>query len=325
MLVRRPIQRGPPLNALLGSSNCSEARTAPTALPLPECLDALPAHLAATERRFSDIVPGTEKEIGFGPSGPQRAPWAVVYLHGFSASRQEMAPLPQQVAQCLRGHCFSTRLTGHGRGGAAMVEASVDAWKTDALEALAIGRMLGERVLIIGASTGATLAVWLAQQPQARDRVAWVLLSPNFGPRDRRAEMINWPLGRVLARWLIGPAYGFEPRSADHARYWTTRFRTEALFPMMTLVHTARRQSLEQWHSPVLMMLSPRDQVIDITAARAAFARIGSGCKRLLEVHDCTDALQHVIAGRILSPGTTAAVARRIVDWVLTVPLQPTG
>ncbi len=36
--------------------------------------------------------------LDFGrPAGPVQAEWAVVYLHGFSASRQELAPLPEDV------------------------------------------------------------------------------------------------------------------------------------------------------------------------------------------------------------------------------------
>jgi esterase/lipase len=293
---------------------------APAFPPLPAELGALPEHVAKLEARHTDIVPGTEKQIRFGPAGICRAAWAVVYLHGFSASRQETWPLTEQVAQALGAHHFATRLTGHGRGGAAMADASVAAWQADALEACAIGQVLGERTLVVGVSTGASLAAWLAQQPQCRDDTAWVLISPNFGLADRRSEIINWPAGRSLARWIIGPEHGFEARNEAHARYWTTRYPTEALFPLMALVKLVRRLPFEHWCSPVLMLLAPRDRVIDSHAARAAFARIAARQKRLVEVDDASDEMQHVIAGRILSPGSTQHVAATILDWVRTVP-----
>jgi esterase/lipase len=308
----------------LGPNNKRDADADPLpAAPMPADIGALPAHFERLEARHLDIVRGTEKTVRFGASGPHRARWAVVYIHGFSATRQETAPLSELVADALAGHMFATRLTGHGRGKAAMAEGSVAAWKADALEALEAGRRLGERVLVIGVSTGATLAVWLAQQPQAQEGVAWVLISPNFGPADPLAEIVNWPWGRTITRWALGPEYHFEPRHPDQARYWTTSYPTEALFPLMATVHLARKQSLARLQAPVMMLLSPKDQVIDVGAAKAAFAQLGSPTKRLVEVHDAADAMQHVIAGRILSPASTAGVARNIVEWVGTLPAAP--
>ncbi|MCW5635297.1 MAG: alpha/beta fold hydrolase [Rubrivivax sp.] len=309
------------LTFALGPRNTREAEAPPLAVPtLPEDTAALPAFIAGLEARHGDIVPGTEKLVRLGPAGAKKAPWAVVYLHGFSATRQEISPLPEQVADALGAHLFATRLAGHGRGSAAMAEGSVAAWKADALEALAVGRRLGERVLVIGTSTGAALAAWLAQQPEAREGTAWVLVSPNFGVTHPFAEVINWPWGRTLARWVTGPEHRFEPRNDEHARYWTTRYPSEALFALMATVHLARTQPLEQWRAPVLMLLSPRDQVIDAGAARAAFARIGSPVKRLVEVVDADDTMQHVIAGRILSPSTTDRTVRTIAEWVAALP-----
>jgi esterase/lipase len=309
------------LVAALGPRNTSDAEATPLpSAPVPTDLAQMPAHFARLEARYPDIVPGTEKTVHLGAVGPHRAPWAVVYLHGFSASRQETAPLSESVADALGGHLFATRLTGHGRGRDAMAEGSVAAWKADALEALEVGRRLGERVLVIGVSTGATLAVWLAQQPQAQQDVAWVLISPNFKPADPLAPIINWPRGREITRWVNGPEHHFEPRNPDHARYWTARYPVEALFPMMATVHLAQQQPLERWQAPVLMLLSPKDRVIDVAAAKAAYAQIGSPAKRLVEVADATDDMQHVIAGRILSPQSTPGVAKHIVDWVGALP-----
>lgn len=305
----------------LGPRNTTEADAAPLPIPaLPATLTALPEHLARLEASQAGVLPGTEKTVRLQPGLGGRSAWSVVYLHGFSASRQETAPLVDVVADALGAHAYATRFTGHGQGGAALAGASVAAWKADALEALAIGRLLGERVLVVGVSTGASLASWLALQPQAQLDTAWVLISPNFGLREKAAEVINWPWGRTIAPMLAGPEYGFEPRNAEHARYWTSRYPVAALYPLMATVHLARTLPLENWQTPVLMLLAPEDRVIDPAAARAAFARMGAKSKRLVEVPDSTDALQHVIAGRILSPGNTEPLARLIADWAASLP-----
>lgn len=300
----------------LGPRGAQQAGVAPAVTPpLPEALAALPEHLAQRERQVAGLVPGTEKQVVFGPAGPVQVEWAVVYLHGFSASRQELAPLPEDVARGLGAHFHAARLTGHGSGSAAMATGSVAAWKGDALEALAIGRRLGRRVLVIGVSTGAGLAAWLALQPEAREGTAWVLVSPNFGLRDRSSELINAPWGPLLARAIVGPEYRFEARNAEHGRYWTTAYPTSALTPLMATVHLTRQLPLEDWQAPVLMLLSPNDQVIDVGAARQAFSRIGTAHKQLVEVADSGDALQHVIAGRILSPTNTPKVTAQVLAW----------
>lgn len=308
---------------VLGPRGTRHADDAPAATPpLPELLSALPLHLAQAERQVPGLVPGTEKQVVFGPAGPVQAEWAVVYLHGFSASRQELAPLPEDVARALSAHYYATRLTGHGSGSAAMAAGSVAAWKGDALEALAIGRRLGRRVLVIGVSTGASLAAWLATQPGSQEGTAWVLISPNFGLRKWSSEIVNAPWGAALARAIIGPQYRFEARNADHGRYWTTAYPTSALTPLMATVHLARRLPLEDWQTPVLMLFSPDDQVIDVGAARHAYARLGSTHKQLVEVVDSGDALQHVIAGQILSPRNTPSMTAKVLDWVQGLPTQ---
>ena len=83
----------------------------------------------------------------------------------------------------MNANIFYTRLTGHGRSNAAMAEATVNDWANDAVEALEIGKQLGERVMIVGTSTGATLAAWLATYDQSNDILAHVWISPNFGPK----------------------------------------------------------------------------------------------------------------------------------------------
>ncbi len=289
-----------------------------TPVQLPEPLEALERHLQAEEARFPGLTPGTEKHIVWGEKGRQRAPWAVVYLHGFSATRQEMAPLPERLAESLGGNTFYTRLAGHGLPGEAMGEASVGQWKADALEALQIGQRLGERVLVVGASTGATLAAWLAQREEAKGVAGWVLISPNFGPRDPKAGVINWPWGRSIARMVQGPEYQETPANERKARFWTHRYPTKALFPMMALVERVRGSELGKIQAPTLMLMSPRDTVIDVSEARAAFERIGSARKQLIEVDYSESPGQHVLAGEIDAPRAVPPMVEQIREFVAT-------
>ena len=61
------------------------------------------------------VVPGAEKRITwFQGKENSRTEFAVIYLHGFSATRQELSPVPELLATKLQANLFETRLHGHG-------------------------------------------------------------------------------------------------------------------------------------------------------------------------------------------------------------------
>jgi esterase/lipase len=286
----------------------------------PTDIAALDGWIAQQEASLPDIRPGLQKSIVWHGPAQQRTPWAVVYLHGFSASRLETAPLAQRVAQQLGANLFQTRLAGHGRSGPAMGEASVQDWLADTLEAARIGKTLGERVLVIGVSTGATLGSWLALQAEGTQVAAYAFVSPNYGPRDKRSEIINGPWGQQIAVALEGETRGRPADDAREALAWTYQYPTRALFPMMALVKQVRDSDLAQFHTPVLMLYSATDQTVDPAETRAAFARIGSAMKSLQVVDYSESKGQHVLAGDIRAPKATEPMAQAIAAWARSLP-----
>lgn len=176
------------------------------------------AYLARREAAVPDIRDGLEKEIIWAnPMIHARTPLSIVYVHGFSASKGEVRPLPDEVADQLDANLFYTRLTGHGQGGAAMADGSVNAWINDYAEALAIGRAIGDKVIVIATSTGGALAAWAATQPGASDGVAAIaFISPNFGVRASGAELLTMPWGREIAQLFAGKERIFPPRNPLH-------------------------------------------------------------------------------------------------------------
>jgi alpha-beta hydrolase superfamily lysophospholipase len=292
--------------------NQPAARAAP-----PADLVALDGWLAQSEAAFPDIRPDNAKGVVWHQEERTRAPWAVVYLHGFTASRLETAPLAERIAEPLGAHVFYTRLAGHGRSSAAMGEATVQDWLADAQEALAIGRLLGERVLVVGVSTGATLATWLGQQASlSSPNDVFVFVSPNFGPADKRTELINGPWGQQIAFAVSGDTVGSPAGDPAQDNAWTRVYPTQALFPMMALVEHARESALAQWEAPLLVLYSEQDQTVDPAEIKAAFSRKG-GSRNTLKVVDYSEAQgQHVLAGDLRAPQATQRMAQDIVEWV---------
>ena len=289
----------------------------PTVPRNPEELDA---YLRTSEARFDDLTPGTEKTIVWHDStSKQRTPLSVVYLHGFSASRQETAPLSDFVARALGANLFYTRLTGHGLPGAALGDASVNDWINDAIEALDVGHALGEEVVVIGTSTGATLATWVLSHTEFQTNVrANVMISPNFAPKDRSARVALWPWGRQIIRAAIGKLRKWEPRNAEQERYWTTVYPVEAIVTMMSLVDVVDETDLSKLRTPTLVLYAELDDVISVEKIKDRFVEIGAERKDLIAVDTSSVSDSHVIAGDIVSPARTQSVADKIVDWLST-------
>lgn len=282
-------------------------------LQLPADIDQ---YLAASEARYPDITPNTEKTIVWAHPDKRKTALSVIYLHGFSASRQETAPLSDELAKQLGANLFYTRLSGHGRGGAAMAEASINDWLNDSQEALHIGTQLGERVVVIATSTGATLATWLAIQPQSKNVLAYAMISPNFAPKDPAAQVLTWPWASYFAPLLIGPEHHWQPRNAEQARYWSHRYPTQALLPMMGLVDYVSELPVQDIKTPLLILYSADDKVVSPAATEQMFARFGSKPKQLLALTNTQDDSHHVLAGAILSPRDTPRVAAAIMQFL---------
>ena len=282
----------------------------------PVALSAdLGAEISATEAALAVDPTVARRIVWQHPAARDVTPLAVVYLHGFSATHRETAPLSEQVAAALGANLYLTRLNGHGLDGAALGTATANAWLADADRAMAIGSRIGQRVVLIGVSTGATLALLLNARPHWRDSIAaTVLISPNLVPNATGARLLAGPWGRQIAWLATGGEYAFEPLNADHARYWTTRYPSRVLAEVMALVAHVRAQQPDWVARPALVFYSPRDSVIraDLVAATCAQASAWQ-CE---VVADANDPSQHVLAGDILSPDTTARMAAAIVTYV---------
>ncbi|MEM1026269.1 MAG: alpha/beta hydrolase [Myxococcota bacterium] len=283
--------------------------------PVPK-LDELEDWIAASEARHGP-TPGTEKRVLWADGEVhRRTPWSVIYVHGYSATRQELAPVPERVAARLGANLFETRLTGHGLPGTKLAEATADAWIRDYREAIRVGYRLGERVALLGVSTGATIDAYVSMYGvEGPDAHLWI--SPNFGPKSASAELLLWPWARVWVPWVAGTERSWEPANEAQGRYWTTRYPVEALFPMQALVQAARSGPLAAIDGPTFVVHSSDDEVIDPKAVRTAFENIGANPKKRLELSGASDA--HVLAGEILSPENTDRLVDDLTAWLATL------
>lgn len=271
---------------------------------------------AAVHRR-TPLVPNTEKRILWkNPDDHSKTDFAVVYIHGFSATRQEIAPVPEIVASRLGANLFETRLAGHGLQSVALAGVSAEDWLADAAEALAVGAAIGKRIVIIATSTGATLTLAMSGSEDMKKVAAIVMISPNFSPRDPNAARLTWPGGPQIARLTLGETRSWTPQNDAQARAWSTSYPVTALIEMMRLVQYTNALLPLALEADLLTLYSPADAVVDAGATVVALRRIEAPRNELIEIRDSADPAQHVLIGDILSPQSTQPAADRIVSFL---------
>jgi len=283
---------------------------------LPRDIDAWLSRSEASAAR-GNLVPGTEKRVRwFGGRRNSKTRYAIVYLHGFSASRQEIAPVESMVADALEANLYETRLSGHGLQHDALSGVRAEDWLNDAAESLAVGSAIGEEIVLMGTSTGATLALAMYDHPLFARVSALVLISPNFGPRDRDAELLTWPGGPQLAHMVAGETRSWTPSNEKQARFWSTTYPMDAVVEMMRLVRFVRDKLPLRLEQSLLVFYSPADQVVDTERIQQAFGQIDSPHARLIEIPQSGDPSNHVLAGDIMSPENNDVLTAAIVSFV---------
>ncbi|WP_298292461.1 alpha/beta fold hydrolase [uncultured Litoreibacter sp.] len=289
---------------------------------LPENLDV---YLAKEEGRFDDITEGVEKRIIWAGEPGAQTDIAIVNIHGYSATSEEIRPVPDDVAKALGANLFYGRLKGHGResfGGIAMAEPVAGDWLEDAAEALAIGRRIGKEVVVITTSTGGTIAAIAATDPAMVEAVKGIVfVSPNFRIKNPTATILEWPLARTISTLVAGAERSFAPMNDDHQKYWTTIYPTTALIPMAAIVKHARDADYSNVTTPGLFIFSDDDAVVDAETTRAITTKWGGPVTlepRVMGEGD--DPFNHVIAGDILSPSQNTETVDIITTWIKELP-----
>lgn len=288
-----------------------------------ETVSADPEVLARRETAFDDIVPGAEARVIWAGERGEPTRWSVLYLHGFSASSEELRPVPDRVAGALGANLVFNRMPGHGRDGAAMAEATATDWIDDTDLMLDVARAVGDRVLVIATSTGGTLAAFAATEPDmAVDVAGIVFVSPNFALANPAGRFLEWPLAEMWTRLILGEERGFVPVSEAHARYWTESYPTRALVRMGALVRETRRRDFSAARVPALFVFSDEDRVVSAAATRRVAERWGGPVTLAPQTLPETgvDRYAHVLAGDIVSPAMTDPVTRLVLDWTGGLP-----
>lgn len=274
----------------------------------------LDRHIGEAEAAVPGIKPGNTARIVWADSAGRTTPWAIVYLHGFTASHAEGDPLHRQLAQRYGANLYLSRLAGHGIDDRdAMRGLTPNELLTSARNALAIGEKLGERVVLMGTSSGATYAIWLAATyPDKVDGL--ILLSPNIAIADPSAKLLTYPWGWQIAEWTLGGEYR-GPTNMP-VEYWSEYYHIDALLALQGLLEaTMTDATFRRVRQPFFMGYyykdeEEQDRVVSVPAMRDFFQRAGTPPARKSERAFATVG-DHVIGSHLTSrdlPAVAAAI-----------------
>lgn len=253
-------------------------------------MPAVPTGLTALEAYVHDeeashhLKPDNEARIVWADSVRKKTAYVIVYLHGFSASPGEGYPTDIDIARKYGCNLYLPRLAEQGLDTPdAMINLTADEYWESAKEALAIGEQLGSKVILMGTSTGGTLALQLAAAYP--DKItALVLLSPNIAINDPNAWLLNDHWGLQIARLVSGGKYieSKEDYGPLWRQYWYPKYRLEAAVALEELLETTMTEkTFSAVRQPVGLYYYYKDKVhqdstVKVSAELSMFDELGT-------------------------------------------------
>lgn len=265
-------------------------------------LYTLDSVIKSSEAKFP-VRSENEAEIVWADSAGRRTEYSIVYLHGFSASKREGDPVHRELARELGANLYLARLYDHGIDEEEpMLDLTADKLIATAKEAVSIGKALGEKLIVVGTSTGGTLGLLLAAENPEID--ALVLYSPNIRVYNPMAGILNDPWGLQIAHLVNGSDYHEWVIEEERANFWINRYRYEALTELQQLLEEKMNsETFKKVNQPVFVGYyykseDEQDKTVSVEAILEMYDNLGSA-QKLKKAFP--DAGAHVIASDLTS------------------------
>ena len=258
---------------------------------IPANHDSLDRYVDSSECQH-DLKKDNAARIVWYDSTEQKTDYAIVYLHGFSASQEEGNPAHRTIARMFGCNLYLSRLAEHGIDTVEqLLNLTPENYWESAKEALAVGTQLGKKVILMGSSTGGTQALQLAAAfPD--DVAGLILYSPNIAINDNKAWILNQPWGLQIARLVKHGNYLVAPDNRPiYKQYWNTPYRLEALVSLEEMLSTTMtEETFKVIHQPTLALYYYKNEQEQDTVVRVG------DIKRMMERIATPDNLKRAVA-----------------------------
>jgi pimeloyl-ACP methyl ester carboxylesterase len=265
--------------------------------------------LLMQEKSREDILrPATEAEIIWvDDSLKSVTPFSILYLHGFGASKYEGDPVHRYLAETFGANLLLARLAGHGlKTEYAMKGLRSKDLMNSTLQSLRWAEALGDSVIVVGTSTGASLGMWATTFSPTTAAV--VLYSPIIRPYvDRTAKLLIGPWGKDLLKLLSGGEVIVQDRG-DSIRniIWSTYYHPDGYEALMQFVYAEMQpERLREFDLPLFLgyyykNVDAQDKTVSVAAMLEMldWIAVSPEKRRVVAFPEAGD---HVIAGSVRS------------------------
>lgn len=271
-------------------------------------LSTMEKYIQEKESAFSIKEDNETRIIWANDSLKERTDYCLLYLHGFSASWYEGYPTNVKFAERFGMNAYMPRLAAHGIVTSdALINMTPDALWESAKESLMVARKLGKKVVVMGTSTGGTLALKLAADfPEYVD--ALILYSANIRINNSAAFLLSKPWGLQIARKVYDGKYRVtnEDFESKDCQYWDCKYRLEATVYLQQLVEaTMKPEVFKNIYAPVFVGYyykdeANQDDIVKVSSILKMYKQLGTSDDKKLKVA-FPEAGSHVIGCELTS------------------------
>ncbi|NEW85003.1 MAG: alpha/beta hydrolase [Mariniphaga sp.] len=268
------------------------------------------SHLETVEK----VKPGNEaKIIWANDSVHAQTEYVLLYLHGFSASRMEGYPVNEDFPKRYGCNAYLARLASHGLVTEnPLIDMTPYRLYESAKLALVIAQQLGKKVIIMGTSTGGTLALKLAADfPEMV--YGLILYSPNVRIKQKASVLLSKPWGLQIAKLNFGGDFrvSSEDPTSEICKYWYCSYRAEGPVFLQQLVDvTMTEKVFAKVKCPLFFGYyfkdeQHQDETVEVKAGLKMFRQVGTPVS-FKQAQAFPDAGSHVIACSLTSKSVDA-------------------
>lgn len=273
------------------------------------------------QSKKKNVRPGNEEKlIRFA----DKTPVAILYIHGFNASKGEGEFVVDKLANELKYNTYYLRLPGHGTTKEDQASVSYKDMLDESVETLMMMQKLGDRVIVIGTSMGGLIATYLAAEYP--EKVSGLVLASPF-------YNFTTTTGRLL---FCYPTYKFftwvaplrvdtdpiPPEKDNWTLYWYQENYLSSTKLLVDLVnYVDKKENYSKISSPVLLLYYYKDEKNQDKSASVedmlrVYDSIAAGKKsNALNKKVIISNGSHVLTSKYVTPSDPELVKKEIAEF----------
>ncbi|AUD03258.1 alpha/beta hydrolase [Spirosoma pollinicola] len=259
-----------------------------------------------------------------------KTPYSIVYIPGFSASWAEGDPIHKQIARHFGCNLYLARTAEHGVDSPdALKDITPANYAASAERALAIGKSLGDKVIVMGTSAGGMLTLYLAAHHPEIDGL--ILYSPCIATANPALKLATGPWGKqILNQVFQGEHLVNTHYNGARAKYWFPQYHTNGLITLQTMLNAYMTpEQFQKVKQPVFMGYYYKDEehqdnVVSVPAMLAMYDELGTPADKKEKIA-FPNAGEHVIASHFTSGDLNGVyqATEKFMSTILKVPSTP--